>query len=63
MTTYIVRHGQTNHGKRYLVNGVLAKRIRLNATAVFQISEGSAVATVESVSPSHSLDKKDLPHA
>ncbi|RZU29884.1 putative phosphoglycerate mutase [Streptomyces sp. BK022] len=32
-------------------------------TAIFRISEGPAVATVDSVSPSHSLDKKDLPHA
>ncbi|MFJ7775047.1 histidine phosphatase family protein [Streptomyces yangpuensis] len=31
--------------------------------AVLRIREGSAVATVDSVSPSHSLDKKDLPHA
>lgn len=27
------------------------------------LSDGSAVATVDPVSPSHSLDKKDLPHA
>lgn len=31
--------------------------------AILRISEGPAVATVDSVSPSHSLDKKDLPHA
>jgi probable phosphoglycerate mutase len=28
-----------------------------------RISEGLAVATVDSVPPTHPLDKKDLPHA
>ncbi|MFB4193964.1 histidine phosphatase family protein [Streptomyces carpaticus] len=31
--------------------------------AIFRIREGLAVATVDSVSPSHSPAKKDLPHA
>ncbi|MGW6880318.1 histidine phosphatase family protein [Streptomyces goshikiensis] len=32
-------------------------------STILRISEGSTVATVDAVSPSHSLDKKDLPHA
>lgn len=31
--------------------------------SILRIGEGSAVATVDAVSPSHSPDKKDLPHA
>ncbi|MFD4242611.1 histidine phosphatase family protein [Streptomyces sp. NPDC058525] len=31
--------------------------------AILRISEGATVANVDGVSPSHSLDKKDLPHA
>ncbi|MFE8939566.1 histidine phosphatase family protein [Streptomyces sp. NPDC007872] len=30
---------------------------------IFRTGDGSAVATVDSVSPSHSQDQKDLPHA
>ncbi|MFJ9211486.1 histidine phosphatase family protein [Streptomyces sp. NPDC102264] len=30
MTTYVVRHGQTNYSKRYLVNGDPAKHVHLN---------------------------------
>ena len=41
----------------------MCEKITGAGTAIFRISEGSAVATVDSVSPSHSLDKKDLPHA
>ncbi|WP_312871032.1 hypothetical protein [Streptomyces lonarensis] len=31
--------------------------------SILRIGEGPAVATVDAVSPSHSPDKKDLPHA
>lgn len=30
MTTYVLRHGQTNYSKRYLVNGDPTKHIHLN---------------------------------
>ncbi|MEV0491908.1 hypothetical protein [Streptomyces atratus] len=46
-----------------LDSGMCEKITGAGGTAIFRISEGQAVATVDSVSPSHSLDKKDLPHA
>ncbi|MFI9627632.1 hypothetical protein [Streptomyces sp. NPDC052042] len=46
-----------------LDSGMCEKITGAGGTSLFRISEGAAVATVDSVSPSHLLDKKDLPHA
>lgn len=43
--------------------GVQHERAVDGDATILRISEGSAVANVDAVSPSHSLDKKDLPHA
>ncbi|MEU8972565.1 histidine phosphatase family protein [Streptomyces monashensis] len=46
-----------------LDSGVLREATGGGDASILRISEGATVATVDPVSPSHSPDQKDLPHA
>lgn len=49
MTTYILRHGQTNYSKRYLVNGDPAKHIHLNEEGRQSLSRAWTTLPLHSV--------------
>ncbi|WP_046777496.1 histidine phosphatase family protein [Streptomyces yangpuensis] len=49
MTTYIVRHGQTNYSKRYLVNGDPTKHIHLNEEGRQSLSRAWTILPLHSV--------------
>ncbi|GAA3091212.1 hypothetical protein GCM10020254_40220 [Streptomyces goshikiensis] len=49
MTTYIVRHGQTNYSKRYLVNGDPTKHIHLNEEGRQSLSRAWTILPLHAV--------------
>ncbi|MEU2891511.1 histidine phosphatase family protein [Streptomyces albidoflavus] len=49
MTTYILRHGQTNYSRRYLVNGDPSKPIRLTEEGRQSLSRGWATLPLHTV--------------
>ncbi|MGI5470261.1 histidine phosphatase family protein [Streptomyces sp. CA-132043] len=49
MTTYVLRHGQTQYSKRYLVNGDPSKTVRLTEEGRQQLVSGRSVLPLHTV--------------
>ncbi|GAA4942972.1 hypothetical protein GCM10023238_06090 [Streptomyces heliomycini] len=49
MTTYVLRHGQTNYSRRYLVNGDPTKPIRLSEEGRRSLNRGWSSVPLHSV--------------